>query len=77
MKTLRYYRAMLEKYDVTVKLGQRVDADQLSEAGFDHVVVANRYQSPRAANPRHRARKSGGVYRRDQGVTSPSVKGSP
>ena len=39
-ETLRYYRAMLEKYDVTVKLGQRVDADQLSEAGFDHVVVA-------------------------------------
>jgi 2,4-dienoyl-CoA reductase (NADPH2) len=31
---------MLEKYDVTVKLGQWVDADQLSEAGFDHVVVA-------------------------------------
>jgi 2,4-dienoyl-CoA reductase (NADPH2) len=39
-ETLRYYRAMLEKYDVTVNLGQRVDADQLSEAGFDHVVVA-------------------------------------
>ena len=39
-ETLRYYRAMLKKYDVTVKLGQRVDADQLSKAGFDHVVVA-------------------------------------
>ena len=39
-ETLRYYRAMLEKYAVTVKLGQRVDADQLSKAGFDHVVVA-------------------------------------
>jgi 2,4-dienoyl-CoA reductase (NADPH2) len=39
-ETLRYYRAMLEKYAVIVKLGERVDAAQLAAAGFDHVVVA-------------------------------------
>ena len=39
-ETLRYYRAMLEKYAVTVKLGERVDALQLAAAGFDHVVIA-------------------------------------
>ena len=39
-ETLRYYRAMLDKYAVTVKLGERVDAAQLAAAGFDHVVVA-------------------------------------
>ena len=39
-ETLRYYRAMLEKYAVTVNLGERVDAAQLAAAEFDHVVVA-------------------------------------
>lgn len=39
-ETLRYYRAMLAKYAVTVKLGERVDAAELAAAGFDHVVVA-------------------------------------
>ena len=39
-ETLRYYRAMLDKYAVTVKLGERVDAAHLAAAGFDHVVVA-------------------------------------
>ena len=39
-ETIRYYRAMLEKYQVTVKLGARVGAEELSESGFDHIVVA-------------------------------------
>ena len=39
-ETIRYYRAMLEKYQVTVKLGVRVGAEELSDAGFDHIVVA-------------------------------------
>jgi len=39
-ETLRYYRAMLDKYQVSVSLGQRVAADDLVDAGFDHVVVA-------------------------------------
>ena len=39
-ETIRYYRAMLEKHQVTVKLGARVGAEELSEAGFDHIVVA-------------------------------------
>ncbi|MGA1580022.1 MAG: FAD-dependent oxidoreductase [Luminiphilus sp.] len=39
-ETIRYYRAMLEKHQVTVKLGARVGAEELSESGFDHIVVA-------------------------------------
>ena len=39
-ETIRYYRAMLEKYKVTVKLGARIGAEELSESGFDHIVVA-------------------------------------
>jgi len=40
---------MLDKYAVTVKLGERVDATQLAAAGFDHVVVATGI-SPRVPN---------------------------
>ena len=39
-ETIRYYRAMLEKYKVMVKLGARIGAEELSESGFDHIVVA-------------------------------------
>jgi 2,4-dienoyl-CoA reductase (NADPH2) len=37
-ETLRYYTTMLDKYGVTVQLGTRAGADQLS--GFDDVVLA-------------------------------------
>jgi 2,4-dienoyl-CoA reductase (NADPH2) len=46
-ETIRYYRAMMTKYQVTMCLGQRVDAQALVDAGFDHVVVATGI-SPRA-----------------------------
>ena len=39
-ETLRYYRVMLEKLEVDVRLGSRVDADALREGGFDEVVLA-------------------------------------
>ncbi len=39
-ETLRYYKEMLMKYKVDVKLGQRVTADQLLVSKFDHVVIA-------------------------------------
>ena len=37
---LRYYRVALRDVGVELKLGQRVAADTLAGAGFDHVVVA-------------------------------------
>ena len=46
-ETIRYYRAMMTKHQVTMRLGQRVDAQALVDAGFDHVVVATGI-SPRA-----------------------------
>lgn len=39
-ETIRYYGAMLEKYQVTVKLGARVGAEELADTGFDHIVIA-------------------------------------
>ena len=46
-ETIRYYRAMMTKHQVTMCLGERVDAQALVDAGFDHVVVATGI-SPRA-----------------------------
>ena len=46
-ETIRYYRAMMTKHKVTMRLGQKVDAQALVDAGFDHVVVATGI-SPRA-----------------------------
>lgn len=37
---LRYFRVMLEKYQVTVHLGKAADVDLLQAGGFDEVVVA-------------------------------------
>ncbi|MGB1351187.1 MAG: FAD-dependent oxidoreductase, partial [Luminiphilus sp.] len=39
-ETLRYYSKMLDKFDVDVRLGERVSAADLEGQGFDHVVVA-------------------------------------
>jgi 2,4-dienoyl-CoA reductase (NADPH2) len=39
-ETLRYYRRMLDKHGVSVKLNTRVDAQSLAAAGFDEVIVA-------------------------------------
>ncbi len=39
-ETLRYFKQRLQKAGVTLKLGQRVEADELVQAGFDHVVLA-------------------------------------
>ena len=39
-ETIRYYRAMLEKHQVNVKLGTRVGAEELTDTGFDHIVIA-------------------------------------
>ncbi|MFC4261080.1 FAD-dependent oxidoreductase [Marinobacter lacisalsi] len=39
-ETLRYYRVMLEKLNVDVRLGTRVDADALKAGGFDEVILA-------------------------------------
>ena len=46
-ETIRYYRAMMTKHEVTMCLGEKVDAQALVDAGFDHVVVATGI-SPRA-----------------------------
>jgi 2,4-dienoyl-CoA reductase (NADPH2) len=46
-ETIRYYRAMMTKHQVTMRLGEKVDAQALVDAGFDHVVVATGI-SPRA-----------------------------
>ncbi|MCK7545120.1 NADPH-dependent 2,4-dienoyl-CoA reductase [Marinobacter bryozoorum] len=39
-ETLRYYRVMLEKLAVDVRLGVRADAQMLTQGGFDEVVLA-------------------------------------
>jgi 2,4-dienoyl-CoA reductase (NADPH2) len=39
-ETLRYYRNMLQKHQVDVRLNERVTAEELNRQGFDHVVVA-------------------------------------
>lgn len=39
-ETLRYYRNMLQKHQVDVRLNERVTAEGLNRQGFDHVVVA-------------------------------------
>ncbi|MEG0053802.1 MAG: NADPH-dependent 2,4-dienoyl-CoA reductase [Comamonas sp.] len=44
---LRYYRKQLSLHQVALQLGQRVDAQALSQAGFDEVVLATGIQ-PRA-----------------------------
>jgi len=39
-ETLRYFKRMIEKLGITLKLGTRVDADMLAAAGHDEVIVA-------------------------------------
>jgi 2,4-dienoyl-CoA reductase (NADPH2) len=39
-ETLRYFETMLEKHGVEVRLGHRVTARELLDAGFDEVVLA-------------------------------------
>ena len=39
-ETLRYFDRLLKKTDVALRLGQRVEANELVHAGFDHVVLA-------------------------------------
>ncbi|MFZ2855512.1 MAG: NADPH-dependent 2,4-dienoyl-CoA reductase [Rhodocyclaceae bacterium] len=39
-ETLRYFKRRLEITGVTLRLGECVDAGQLAQAGFDHVVLA-------------------------------------
>lgn len=40
-ETLRYFRVMLDKHGVDVRLNTRVDADALKAGGYDHVVLAS------------------------------------
>jgi 2,4-dienoyl-CoA reductase (NADPH2) len=39
-ETVRYFGRMIEVHGIELKLGTRVDADALSEGGFDEIVVA-------------------------------------
>ena len=39
-ETLRYFRRMIEKLGITLRLDTRVDADMLAAAGHDEVIVA-------------------------------------
>lgn len=39
-ETLRYFRVMLDKYGVDVRLNTRVHEEDLKAGGFDHVVLA-------------------------------------
>ena len=39
-ETLRYYRVMLDKLGVDVRLGQRADAAMLKQGGYDEVILA-------------------------------------
>ena len=48
-ETIRYYNKMLDKLNVDVKLGNRVNAHELRDQGFDHLVVATGI-SPRVPN---------------------------
>ncbi|MBF6631980.1 MAG: NADPH-dependent 2,4-dienoyl-CoA reductase [Comamonas sp.] len=43
-ETLRYYRRQLELHHVTLRLGQRVGAQELASEGFDEVVLATGIQ---------------------------------
>ncbi|MGM0773172.1 FAD-dependent oxidoreductase [Marinobacter sp.] len=40
-ETLRYFRVMLDKHGVDVRLNTRVNVDDLKAGGFDHVVLAS------------------------------------
>ena len=40
LETLRYYRTMLDKHQVSVKLNNRVDEQTLRDQQYDHIVVA-------------------------------------
>ena len=48
---LRYFRRQLEVQGVTLRLGERVDAQALAGMGFDHIVVATGVRPRRPAIP--------------------------
>ncbi len=50
-ETLRYYRRMIERLDVDLKLNTRVDAATLAQMGFDEVVVATGIEPRRPELP--------------------------
>ena len=62
-ETLRYYRAMLEKYAVTVKLGERVEAAQLAAAGFDAVLAGRCTRGDQSTHARAKRESEGAVER--------------
>ena len=39
-ETINYFQAQLEKYSVTLSLGQNVDVETLTSQGFEHVILA-------------------------------------
>ncbi len=39
-ETIRYFNAMIKKYNIDLKLGHRVNVDELKAGGFNEVVVA-------------------------------------
>ncbi|MCA6065223.1 NADPH-dependent 2,4-dienoyl-CoA reductase [Thalassolituus marinus] len=39
-ETIRYFNAMIKKHNIDLKLGHRVNVDELKAGGFDEVVVA-------------------------------------
>ena len=39
-ETIRYYKALIEKYGIDLKLNTQVSAEELAAAGFDDVVVS-------------------------------------
>ncbi|MFK4751196.1 FAD-dependent oxidoreductase [Oceanobacter antarcticus] len=39
-ETIRYYQAMIQKLGIDLRLSTRVEADSLSQSGFDDVVIA-------------------------------------
>ena len=48
-ETLRYYRVMLAKHGVTLKLGKTFDSSNLENGGFDEVILATGVK-PRGLN---------------------------
>ena len=50
-ETLRYFRRMLDKHGVTLRLNTRADARALQAEGFDEVVVATGIEPRRPALP--------------------------
>lgn len=40
-ETIRYFEKMMEKYHVNVQLNQRVTADELMDAQYDEIILAN------------------------------------